>query len=89
MRGSPGTTSSRAFATAVAGALVVSALFGVLLLSDLSQATKEAISSLGFVIGGLSIVVNGLLAARRGRDRRRRAWLILALRPAPPWRAAR
>ena len=45
-----------------------------------AQTTKETVSSLGFVVGGLAIVVIGLLAARRSRDRRRRrAWLVLAL----------
>jgi PAS domain S-box-containing protein len=77
--GSGGTTSPRAFGAAVGTALLLSAVLAGLLVSDLDQATKETLSALGFVVGGLAIVVNGLLAARRARDRRRRAWLVLAL----------
>ena len=79
MEGLNGATPMRAFAIAVGTAVLLSAAVAVLLLSELSRSTKEAISSLGFVVGGLSIVVNGLIAARRGRGRRRRAWLVLAL----------
>ena len=78
MRWSVRARPTRAFIVALGGALGVSAIFAALLLSGLPQVTKEAISSLGFVVGGLSIVVNGLLAARRGSGRRRRAWLVLA-----------
>ena len=58
---------------------MLSAILAGLLTSDLPQSTKETVSSLGFVVGGLSIFVNGLLAARRARDRRRRALLLVAL----------
>jgi PAS domain S-box-containing protein len=75
-------TSPRAFRAAVGTALLLSALFAGLLSSDLSQPVKETVSSLGFVIGGLLIFVNGLLAARRGRGRRRRAWLVVSLAAA-------
>ncbi len=79
MSGSGGTASARAFGIAVGTALLLSAILAVLLLSDLPRTTKETVSSLGFLVGGLSIVVNGLLASRRSRGRRRRAWLVLAL----------
>ena len=79
MSGYGGASSARAFGIAVGTALLLSAILAGLLLSDLPAATKETVSSLGFVVGGLSIVVNGLLAARRGRGARRRAWRILAL----------
>ncbi|HSK34553.1 MAG TPA: histidine kinase dimerization/phospho-acceptor domain-containing protein, partial [Propionicimonas sp.] len=77
MRWSVRANPYQAFVLALGGALGASAVFAALLLSDLPQTTKEAISSLGFVVGGLAIVVNGLLAARRGSGRRRRAWLVL------------
>ena len=80
MSGIAGATSARAFGTAVGTAVVLSAVLAGLLVSDLPQTTKEAVSSLGFVVGGLAIIVNGLLAARRSSDpRRRRAWFVLAL----------
>ena len=69
----------RAFGTAVGMALVLSGILAALLGGPLPRSAKETVSSLGFVIGALAIVVNGLIAARRSRDRRRRAWLILAL----------
>lgn len=78
MRGAAGATSPRAFTIAVRTALLLSAVLALLLAGGLPRATKEAVSSLGFVVGGLSILVNGLLAARRSNGRRRRAWLILA-----------
>lgn len=79
MRRSAGATSARAFRTAVGTALVLSAIFAGLLASDLPHTTKVTVSALGFVVGGLSIVVNGLLAAGRARDRRRRALLLVVL----------
>ena len=82
MRGSGGATSPRAFRTAVGAALLLSAIFAGLLLSGLPPSTKQAVSSWGFVVGGMSIFVNGLLAARRARDRRRRALLLVALAAA-------
>ena len=68
----------RAFGIAVGMALLLSAIVAGLLLSGLPSTTKETISSLGFIVGGLGITVHGLLAAWRGSDRRRRAWIILA-----------
>src|SRR5690349_13743608 len=72
----------RAFGTAVGMALLLSAVIAALLASPLPLAARETVSSIGFIIGGLAIAVSGLLASQRARDRRRRAWRVLALAAA-------
>ena len=69
----------RAFLTAVGTALLASALLALLLAGNVPQGTKDILSGIGFVVGGLSLAVNTFIASVRSRGRRRRAWAIMGV----------
>ena len=70
--------ATRPFLVAVALAVALSAAFAAVLAGPFDAAVRETVSTIGFVVGALAIVVSGGLAARRCEGRRRRAWTILA-----------
>ena len=72
------TDATRPFLWTAAGAVALSAAFAVVLAGPFSASVRESVSTLGFVVGALAIVVSGGLAARRCEGRRRNAWTILA-----------
>jgi PAS domain S-box-containing protein len=72
-------SASRAFTAALAVALALSAAFAAVLASPLSQSTREVVSGIGFLLGGLAIMTSTAIAARRRDGRRRRAWLLLSV----------
>ncbi|WP_148575700.1 sensor histidine kinase [Nocardioides caldifontis] len=70
---------SRAFPLALGAAVVLSAVFALLLSSPLPHSTRETVSAMGFLFGGVSIMASAAVAARRATGRRRRkAWRVLA-----------
>ncbi len=68
----------RPFLWVSAATVALSAVFAVVLAGPSSASVRESVSTLGFVVGALAIVVSGGLAARRCEGRRRHAWTILA-----------
>jgi PAS domain S-box-containing protein len=69
--------TTRAFTAALGVGVALSAVLAVVLSSSLSSTIRETVSSIGFILGALAILVSGGRAARRCRGRRRRAWLLL------------
>jgi PAS domain S-box-containing protein len=68
----------RRLTAALGAAVILCALFGALLSSSLPLTTRQDVSALGFVIGGLAVLTSAGLAARRSQGPRRRAWTLLA-----------
>ena len=67
----------RRFTAALGAAVLLCALFTVLLSSSLPASVRATLSGVGLLVGGVAIVISGTLCVRRGRGRRRRAWVLM------------
>ena len=70
--------SRRRFTVALGAALLLGLLFGVLLSSGLPRETRQAVSAVGLLLGGLAVVGSCSAAARRSGATLRRSWVLLA-----------
>src|SRR3954452_10982642 len=83
MGDSPATRAQWRFTGALSAAVLLCALFAVVLGSSLlPRSQRETLSFLGFALGGVAIMVSGSWVARRCHGGRRHAWILLTLAAA-------